>query len=400
MKLLRPVLLILLLTAFSAIAWQVYTRIESGSEVRQTKAETDRPVPVITAPIEKGPIALIRHFNGTLESYAEFIVSPKVGGIIQNISINMGDAVKRGQIVARLDSAEFGQTVIQAEAELEVAKANLQEAKSLLKITKRELKRIDKLSERGVSSASQRDIAQADQLIKQAHVQVTEAELARAKAQLETAHIRRDYTNVTAEWHGDDEQRLVAERFVDEGETVDANTPLLKIVTLNPITAVVHVTEKEYAGLITGQQVLLTTDAYPGKQFPGRIERIAPVFREATRQARIEVQIDNPEQKLKPGMFARAEVMLSQLEKATIIPLQALTRRDDRQGIFLLSDDAQTVVWKTVETGIQQDNRLQILDESLHGQVITLGQQLLKDGSSIILPDEKPDHINSPAKAQ
>ena len=85
-----------------------------------------------------------------------------------------------------------------------------------------------------------------------------------------------------------DDQRVVAERYVDEGETVSANTPLLKIVTLHPITAVIFVTEKEYAGLRTEQRVELVTDAYQERSFSGVIRRIAPVFREATRQARID----------------------------------------------------------------------------------------------------------------
>lgn len=389
MKLSRLIFLILLITAFAAIAWQVYTRLDSNNESKQVKDTKNRPVPVVTEPVEKASIAQIRHFNGTLESYAEFFASPKVGGIIESISINMGDPVSRGQIVATLDNAEFGQVVNQAKAAVAVARANLQEARSLLKIAERELKRIDQLSERGVSSASQRDVAQADQLAKQAHVQVTIAELAHAQAQLETARIRRDYSNVTADWHGDDAERLVAERFVDEGETVDANTPLLKIVTLNPIIAVFHVTEKEYAGLKTGQQVSLTTDAYPEQRFSGLVKRIAPIFRETTRQARIEVQVNNLDKRLKPGMFVRAEVILRKLDKTTIIPLRALTRRDDREGVFILSEDGSKVAWKTVATGIRQGDRLQVLDEELHGRVVTLGQQLLKDGSAVILPDLK-----------
>ena len=102
----------------------------------------------------------------------------------------------------------------------------------------------------------------------------------RAEASLETANIRLGYTRITAGWSGGDDQRVVAERYVDEGETVSANTPLLRIVELDPITGVIFVTERDYARLQPGQEVLLlTTDAYPGEDFQGRIERIAPVFR-------------------------------------------------------------------------------------------------------------------------
>ncbi len=100
-----------------------------------------------------------------------------------------------------------------------------------------------------------------------------------------------------------------------KGKPSAANTPLLKIVKLNPITAVIFITEKEYAGLQTGQQVSLVTDAYPDRVFAGVIERIAPVFREATRQARIEVQVDNSDLQLKPGMFVRATVVLDRVDE-------------------------------------------------------------------------------------
>ncbi len=341
-------------------------------------------MPVLTARIIQGPISLVRKFSGSLEPQAEFFASPKVGGVIKSIAFNLGDSVSRGQVVATLDGAEFMQAVIQAEAELEVARANLQEARSLLKIAERELKRVDQLSEKGVSSASQRDLAQADQLAKQAHLKVTIAELARAQAQLETARIRHDYTRVSADWHGDDMQRLVAERFIDEGETVNASTPLLKIVKLDPITAAFFVTEKEYAGLLKGQRVLLVTDAYPDDSFTGVIERISPVFQEESRQARIEVRVDNTQLLLKPGMFVRAEVILRDKARVAKVPLQALSRRDGKKGVFLLAEDGKTVSWLTVQTGIQQEDQVELVDFELQGQVVILGQQLLNDGSAVI----------------
>jgi RND family efflux transporter MFP subunit len=206
-----------------------------------------------------------------------------VSGRIEQLSADLADIVTRGQLVAKLDDAEYVQALAQAEAGLAVAKANLSEAESLLKIAERELERLDKLRERGVSSESQRDAAKADQLAKQAHVQVTTAQVTRARAELETAHIRLGYTEVTAGWRGGDDRRVVAERYVDEGETVSANAPLLRIVELDPITAVFFVTERDYALLQPGQSAVLSTDAYPDESFQGRITRIAPVFRESTR---------------------------------------------------------------------------------------------------------------------
>jgi RND family efflux transporter MFP subunit len=176
---------------------------------------------------------------------------------------------------------------------------------------------------------------------------------------------------------------------VDEGQTVAANAPLLMIVELHPIVGVVFVTERDYAQLKPGQHVSLTTDAYPDEQFTGRIDRIAPVFRKSTRQARIEMIIENPQHRLKPGMFIRAAVVLTRVPEATIVPEQALTIRDDKSGVFVVSEDGRSVAWREVKVGIREGGRVQVIGEGLSGRVVTLGQQLVNDGSAILFSSEQ-----------
>jgi RND family efflux transporter MFP subunit len=161
------------------------------------------------------------------------------------------------------------------------------------------------------------------------------------------------------------------------------------IVELNPIVGVVFVTERDYAYLKPGQLVSLTTDAYPGDQYTGRIDRIAPVFRKSTRQARIEMTINNSEHRLKPGMFIRATVVLAQVPEATIVPEQALTIRNDRSGVFVVSEDERSVAWREVKVGIREGDRVQVEGQGLSGRVVTLGQQLIDDGSPITIPAEQ-----------
>jgi RND family efflux transporter MFP subunit len=290
--------------------------------------------------------------------------------------------------VAELDNDEYVQAVAQAEADLLVARANQSEAKSALEIAKREFKRTESLLERGIASDSEFDAARQDQVAKQAQLEVAAAQVTKAKSSLKTANIRLGYTKVTAGWSGGDENRVVAERYVDEGQTVAANEPLLSIVQLHPIVGVVFVNERDYAHLKPGQLVSLTTDAYPGEQFPGRIDRIAPVFRKSTRQARIEMTIDNPQHRLKPGLFIRATVVLARVPEATIVPEQALTIRDDRSGVFIVSEDGRSVAWHEVKVGIREGNRVQVEGEGLSGLVVTLGQQLVNDGTPITVPAE------------
>ena len=317
-------------------------------------------MPVEVAQVQLGPIALKRAFSGELEALAEFVVAPKVSGRVERVLVDIADMVKRGQIVAELDDDEFVQAVAQSQADLLVAKANLSEAKSALEIANREFKRTELLLKRGIASDSEFDAANQDQLAKQAQLKVAAAQVTKAESSVETANIRLRYTKVTAGWTGGDDFRVVAERYVDEGQTVAANAPLLLIVGLHPIVGVVFVTERDYAHLKPGQLVSLTTDAYPGEQYTGRIDRIAPIFRKSTRQARIEMTIDNPEHRLKPGMFIRATVVLAKVPEATIVPEQALTIRDDRNGVFIVSEDGRSVAWHQVKVGIREGNRVQV----------------------------------------
>ncbi|NLC70820.1 MAG: efflux RND transporter periplasmic adaptor subunit [Desulfuromonadaceae bacterium] len=348
-----------------------------------------RPVPVEVVEIEQGPIVLRRTFSGALEARAEFVVAPKVGGRVERLLVNIADPVQRGQAVGELDNDEYVQEVAQAQAELAVAKANLAQARGALAIAGRDFERVRTLRGRGVASESQLDAARADQVAKQAEFEVAQAQVARADSALETARIRLGYTRITASWSGGSDLRVVAERFVDEGGMVAANAPLLRIVELDPLMGVIHVAERDYSRLRPGQPVILTTDAFPDREFPGRIERIAPVFKQATRQARVELVVDNSRQRLKPGMFIRATVTFDRIPDAVIVPEEALARRENRHGVFLVNADGRSVAWREVTVGIRDGSRVQIEGEGLSGRVVTLGQQLLKDGSAIIIPTER-----------
>ena len=377
---------VILIGAAAGLGWVIFGQFQdrAGSS-KSSKAA--RPVPVEVAQIQRGPIALERIFSGELEALAEFVVVPKVSGRVMRVFGNIADTVRRGQVVAELDNDEYVQAVAQAQADLVVAKANLTQARSALEIANREFKRTESLLKRGIASDSEFDAASQDQLAKQAQLKVAAAQITKAESSLEIANIRLGYTKVKAGWTDGAEHRVVAERYVDEGQTVTANARLLLIVELHPIVGVVYVTERDYARLKPGQPVALKTEAFPGEQFAGRIERIAPVFRKSTRQARIEMTIDNPLHRLKPGMFIRTKVALTQVADATIIPEQALTIRDDRSGVFMVNQDGQSVAWREVKVGIREGERVQVDGQGLSGRVVTLGQQLLKEGSAITIHD-------------
>jgi len=385
--------ILLLIGTVSGSGWVIFSRLQDRVSPSK-RGKAPRPLPVEVAEIQRGPIELRRSFSGALEALAEFVVAPKVSGRVEKLFVNLSDTVRRGQVVGELENAEYVQAVAQAKADLVVAKANLAMSKSALEIANREFERTKKLFKRGIASDSESDAARADQLSKQAQLEVAEAQVTKAESSLETANIRLGYTKVTASWTGGNDYRLVAERYLDEGQTVAANEPLLLIVGLHPIVGVVYVTEKDYARLRPGQVVSLTTDAYPGERFPGRIDRIAPVFSKSTRQARVEMTIENPQHRLKPGMFIRATVMLERVPETTTVPQQALTARNDKTGVFVVSEDGRSVAWREVKLGIREGGRVQVEGEGLSGLVVTLGQQLVDDGSAIRITDKQSETVS------
>ncbi len=394
---LKKIVWLLVLLSLMVLAWFFGTRQQRQVAIRS--GSVSQAIPVEVAPIERGPLELRRTFSGALEAPAQFVISPKVGGRVERLAVNLGDIVLRGQLVAELDNDEYVQATAQAIAELSVAKANLVEARSTLEIAIRELERIGRLRQRGVASEANLDTARANQLAKQARLEVAKAEMARAEAALETARIRQGYTRITADWSNGSSSRVVAERYVDEGETVSANTPLLRIVELDPVTGIIFVTERDYGRLQPGLAVSLSTDAYPGLVFKGFVDRIAPVFREATRQARVEISVANPEHRLKPGMFIRATIVLDRVAEAIIVPEQALASRNNRTGIFVVSEGGRSALWREVQVGIRDGERVQVLGGGLSGRVVTLGQQQLDDGSAINIPGEAEEFADKPEES-
>lgn len=377
---------VVLVTIVAALGLLVGRRLLESRRADAGFRPTSFAAPVEVADVQRGPIELRRIFSGAIEASARVTIAPKVAGRVAALPVDLADQVSRGQVVARLDSAEFEQAVAQAEADLAVTRASLAEAESATVITERELERVQTLHDRQIASESQLDTLRANALSKQAAVEVARAQVMRSEAALQTAKIRLGYTTITADWEGGDETRVVAERYVDEGDTLAANTPLLLIIELDPTNAIIYATEREYALLSPGQVVTLTTDAFAGRRWRGEVARISPVFREGTRQARVEVRVPNANGDLKPGMFARVEAILAQEDDATIVPIEALAERNGRTVVFVVNADDSSVRMAPVEVGIQDGNRVQVMGDNIAGRVVTLGQQLIEDNAEVTIP--------------
>lgn len=347
-------------------------------------------VAVEIAPVERGTMEERRTFTGTLRPASEFNVSTQVAGRIINLLADLGDPVERGQVVARLDDDKYRFELEQVRAELEVARANLAEAESTLETRRREFERVTRLREQRVASESEMDSIRAEYQAQQARVRVAAAQVTQRTAALMGAELMLSYTVIRADWQGDDLRRFVGERFVDEGAYLTANTPIFSIVRIDRLTAVAYATEGDYPYLSPGREAVISADAVPGQDFRGQLSRLAPVVRETSRQARMEIDVDNSAFALKPGMFVRIEIELNRSEDTFIIPREALIERPEGRGVYIADRENAVARYVEVKTGLQTRDRVEVRSPSLEGYVVTLGRHLLSDGSPILLPEENP----------
>lgn len=350
-----------------------------------TAGRSGGSVAVEVAPVETGRVRDSKVFTGTLVSSARFTVAPRVSGRLEKLLVNVGDKVRNGDLVAVIEDEEFIQQAGQAEAELHVARANLEESASALDMARRQYERVKALREKKIVSQSDLDAAEAEYNARVAGHKVARAQVAEKEAALEAARVRLSYTRIRASWK-DGGSRVVGERFAEEGEMLAQGSPIVSILEISSLIAVIHVTEADYYKFKRGLPVVVTNDALPGKRFGGAVERIAPLLKETSREARVEVALPNEDGLLKPGMFVRVEAEFQIREGATVVPVRALSTRGGRQGVFLADLEAMKARFVPLTVGIISGEKAEVLEPELSGWVVTLGHHLLDDGASITVP--------------
>ena len=401
----KTVLLFVSALAVLLFGWQVITRIIKAS-AGGGGPRGPAPVAVEIQPVGQSTIQNIGNFTGTVIPKSQYVLSPKISGKLTRLYVNIGDRVSRGQLVAQLDDEEYQQQAIQAEADLQVTKANLEESRSSMEVGERELERVKQLHARGISADSELDAAKGTFASQEARFKVAQAQVANKEAAYNAAQLRLSYTRIRATWEGGGGYRVVGERFVDEGALLAVNTPVISILEIDPLIAVIHVSDKDYFKVKVGQSARITTDAVAGETVEGRIARIAPLLQETSREARIEIEFNNPSQVFKPGMFINSSIEFESHSDATVVPVSSIVTRNDREGVFIADVVNKKALFVPVTVGIISGDMAEILEPNpLEGQIIVLGQHLLVpdspilitgDGQEDALPDEKAPSKKKP----
>jgi RND family efflux transporter MFP subunit len=207
--------------------------------------------------------------------------------------------------------------------------------------------------------------------------------MAQTRARIDGLKITLSNTSILSPVDG-----FVSRRMLDPGAFAGANTPILSVVAINTVRLVASIVEKDFKRIRQGVPAVVQVDTFPGEQFRGEVSRVAPVFDPATRTAQIEIGVPNPGFRLKPGMYARVQLTVERRTNALTVPRNALVDMSGRRGVFVVEE--QTARFQEVRTGLQDADRVEVLDGVVEGQrVVTTGALALRDGDRVLLAGEE-----------
>ncbi len=314
---------------------------------------------------------------GNLIGQATVDIVPRVAGRLDSISAKLGDRVTRGQMVAKIEDRELLQQVKQIEQNVVVNRATVTQRQSDLQLRKTTLARQQELLSRGLATRQTVEDAEAGFNSAVAAVELATAQLGQTQARLDELKITLSNTTIVSPVDG-----FVGRRNLDQGAFAGANTPILSVVDISTVRMVSNLVEKDFKRVTPGVQALVEVDAFPGEQFAGVVSRVAPVFDAATRTASMEIEVPNPGYRLKPGMYARVRLTVDRRPDALTVPRNAVVDSEGRRGVFLI--DGQTAKFQAVTTGLQDNERIEILEGLTEGtRVITTGALALREGDRI-----------------
>jgi multidrug efflux pump subunit AcrA (membrane-fusion protein) len=345
---------------------------------------------------------------GSLFAFDEVTVSSEAEGRVEEVMVDVGDRVRKGQAMARVSPVEFQLTVDQQQAALRQAQArlglngndgDLKDARQAAEVKKaaadladaeQRYKRAQNLSNTGVIPRQQFDEAESkynaakatyDLAVQQ--VENMRASLQQTQASLNLANKRLRDTQIRAPFTG-----RVKTRSVTLGQYLKIQTPVMTIVNVDPLRVRLSVPEKMSPWVRVGRDVKLTLEAFPGREFTGRISRINPSVEEKNRTFEIEALVANGSEELKPGSFVKATIQSDKVDRILVIPYSAATYLFGAYKIFVL--EGKTIKEREVKLGDRLGDLVEIIEGLRADEKIAVseGGSQLKDGMEVeIAPD-------------
>lgn len=350
--------------------------LTQDSDTGAMQRMSDSVVKVGVVLVERRPLRETMEYAGSVEATETVSIASKVTGIVQQITVDLGDHVTQGDTLVVIDDGEFMQRLKQAKANLQLSEAQLERSRITQQLAEREYERAERLAGQGLGTDQAMDSATAFRDTSSAEIDLAKADVARMSAAVEEAQLGVENTRIVSPMDG-----YVQARRVDPGALASPTMPLLVLVKIDPAKVVVHIPESDILLAEKGREALVSV-AGGRLQFNGRVERVAPTLDIATRTTLVEIKVPNADGRLRPGMSADVAIVAREDPAALVVPEDALVLQQDRMMVFVVKGDTARMV--PVQIGIQQHGMVQIvegLEES--DLVIVKGQFLVRDGSEV-----------------
>jgi membrane fusion protein, multidrug efflux system len=362
MKVLHTSIVVVALAGAGVLAWWLQNRAPAQANTVQASdapaaraagrtasgaagaAPQGGPVPVEVARVEAMRLEDDTQAVGTVRSRQGVMLRPEVSGRIAKLTFSDGQRVRRSQLLVQLDDSLQRAQVQQAQAQASIARTNLQRNRELL---------------------AQNFISQSavDQSV--ANLQVADAQVALAQAQL-------DRMKIVAPFDG-----VVGLRAVNVGDYVKDGADLVNIEDLSSVWVDFRLPERFIARLKPGQGVQVTLDAFPGRQFTGRIDALDSQLDTNGRSVLVRAKLANAGGELRAGMYARSRVVFDVRENALVVPEEALVPMGDKQYLYKVIDEGQNKMARRIEARIGQrvPGKVEVLEGLKAGDVVVVAGQ-------------------------
>lgn len=328
-----------------------------------------------TTKIGKNTIVQVVEASGTINPVTTVNIGSQVSGLIKEIYVDFNSQVKKGQLLAQIDTSLFEAQLQQATANIANAKANYQKILAIMENDKKTYNRYKTLYSRNFIAKSEFDLAEATYFSDMAQLDAAKAQISQAEASFKTASANMRYTKIISPVDG-----TVVSRAVDVGQTVAASfqTPTLFMVAqdLTNMQIETSVSEADIGKVKVGQEVNYTLDGYQDRVFHGRVTqvRISPTTVQNVVTYTVIVDVDNEEGLLIPGMTANVSIITSKKENIMTVPNSALkftpitkgtVQRYKEQGIWIMENNRPKRI--NITAGVSDDVNTEIISKDLKG---------------------------------
>ncbi len=343
------------------------------------------PMTVELGSAKRGDVAAHLTVVGNLIGLQTVDVAPRTAGRLLTVNAQLGDSVRRGQVIAKVEDREIAEQVNQAQASMEVSRATIRQREADLKVAELNFDRSKNLFARQLLAKQALDDAESRYLAAVAQVDLAKAQQNQNEARLQELKFNLQNTIITSPVDG-----FVGKRNVDPGAMVNTNTAIFSVVEISRLKLVVNVVEKDLRMVTAGDVGVVEVDAYPGEKFNGKIARVAPVLDPATRTAPIEIEIPNRDNRLKPGMYARITLTIEERKNALLAPKSAVVDFENKRGVWVPNDDRRAQ-FVPVTLGIEGPDDVEIVAGLKEGdRFVTAGAGAVRNNDQLIIAGEAP----------